>query len=424
MSDEAARRFDLAVIGLGYVGLPLVIEAHKSGLTVLGVEVDSRKVQRLLEGSSYIEDVSDEELRSAIADGFLPTVDNSQLAQADTSIICVPTPLKDQIPDLTAVTEAGKAVGDYLERGQLVILQSTSYPGTTQDMLQPLLEQHSGLKAGEDFFLAFAPERIDPGNPQWNLRNTPKLVAGIDGRSTERAAELFGKICDHIVTLPGPREAEMAKLLENTYRHVNIALINEMAIFCRELGIDVWEVIRGASTKPFGFEAFYPGPGVGGHCIPVDPNYLSFRVEQLGYPFRFVELAKEINSRMPIYAVSRIVELLNRHSKPVKGSRVVLLGVAYKPDVSDTRETPALPIARKLLDLGATLYYADPHVDEFSVEGQPVEKIPDSELLAAEADVFVVITAHSDLNLTELAANGRLILDTRGVMPADAAERL
>jgi len=424
MSDEAARRFDLAVIGLGYVGLPLVIEAHKSGLTVLGVEVDSRKVQRLLEGSSYIEDVSDEELRAAIADGFLPTVDNSQLAQADTSIICVPTPLKDQVPDLTAITEAGKAVGEHLERGQLVILQSTSYPGTTQDMLQPLLEQHSGLKAGEDFFLAFAPERIDPGNPQWNLRNTPKLVAGIDGRSTERAAELFGKICDDIVTLPGPREAEMAKLLENTYRHVNIALINEMAIFCRELGIDVWEVIRGASTKPFGFEAFYPGPGVGGHCIPVDPNYLSFRVGQLGYPFRFVELAKEINARMPIYAVSRIVELLNQHSKPVKGSRVVLLGVAYKPDMSDTRETPALPIARKLLDLGATLCYADPHVDEFSVEGQPVEKIPDSELLAAEADVFVVITAHSDLNLTELAANGRLILDTRGVMPADAAERL
>lgn len=288
MSDEAARRFDLAVIGLGYVGLPLVIEAHKSGLTVLGVEVDSRKVQRLLEGSSYIEDVSDEELRSAIADGFLPTVDNSQLAQADTSIICVPTPLKDQVPDLTAVTEAGKAVGEHLERGQLVILQSTSYPGTTQDMLQPLLEQHSGLKAGEDFFLAFAPERIDPGNPQWNLRNTPKLVAGIDGRSTERAAELFGKICDDIVTLSGPREAEMAKLLENTYRHVNIALINEMAIFCRELGIDVWEVIRGASTKPFGFEAFYPGPRCRRPLHPGGPQLplISGRTTRLPVPFR------------------------------------------------------------------------------------------------------------------------------------------
>ncbi|MEX1133491.1 MAG: nucleotide sugar dehydrogenase [Acidimicrobiia bacterium] len=424
MSRNVAKRFDLAVIGLGYVGLPLVIEATRSGLTVLGIEVDSRKVQSLLEGISYVEGVSNDDLLGALAGGFLPTVDSSQLAHAEAAVICVPTPLKDQAPDLTAVIDAGVAVGKHLERGQLVVLQSTSYPGTTEDVLQPVLEQHSGLKAGPDFFLAFAPERIDPGNADWNLRNTPKLVAGIDGPSTERAAELFGKFCDEIVILPGPREAEMAKLLENTYRHVNIALMNEMAIFCRELGIDIWEVIRGASTKPFGFQAFYPGPGVGGHCIPVDPNYLSFRVGQLGYPFRFVELAKEINARMPTYVVSRIVELLNNHDRPVKNSRVVLLGVAYKPDVGDIRETPALPIARKLLDLGAELCFADPYVAEFSVDGRHVEKIPHTDVLTTEADIFVVITAHSALDLMELADNGRLILDTRGVMPAGTAAGL
>jgi nucleotide sugar dehydrogenase len=424
MSREVGKRFDMAVIGLGYVGLPLVIEAQRSGLTVLGVDVDSWKVQRLLEGRSYVEDVSNDELRVALASGFLPTVDSSQLALADAAIICVPTPLKDQVPDLSAVIDAGAAVGEHLQHGELVILQSTSYPGTTQDILQPLLERSSGLRAGEDFFLAFAPERIDPGNPRWGMRNTPKLVAGIDVRSTERAAELLGKICDDIVILPGPREAEMAKLLENTYRHVNIALMNEMAIFCRELGIDVWEVIRGASTKPFGFQAFYPGPGVGGHCIPVDPNYLSFRVGQLGYPFRFVELAKEINARMPAYVVSRIVELLNRRGLPARGSRVALLGVAYKPDVGDVRETPALPIARKLLDLGAQLCFVDPHVDEFAVDGRPIARIVDGDLRTLEADIFVIISAHSSLDLTGLPSNERLILDTRGVMPAGAAERL
>ena len=424
MTTRTEKAFDLAVIGLGYVGLPLVSEASKSGLRVLGIEVDSRKVQRLLEADSYVEGVSNEDLASALRAGFLPTVDNSRLADAEAAIICVPTPLRDQVPDLTAVTEAGEAVGTHLEPGQLVILQSTSYPGTTQDMLQPVLERHSGLRAGHDFFLAFAPERIDPGNPTWNLRNTPKLVAGIDAASTERASELLGKICDEIVVLPGPREAEMAKLLENTYRHVNIALMNEMAIFCRELGIDVWEVIRGAATKPFGFQAFYPGPGVGGHCIPVDPNYLSFRVGQLGYPFRFVELAKEINARMPPYVVSRITELLNQQGRPVKGSRVVLLGVAYKPGVADIRETPALPISRKLLEMGATLYFADPHVEEFSVDRRPIEKIDVSDLPAVDAEIFVVITAHESLDLGSLTSNGHLVLDTRGVMTESNAVRL
>jgi nucleotide sugar dehydrogenase len=423
MSTTNNEPFDVAVVGLGYVGLPLVIEATRAGLNVLGVEVDTRKVQALLQGHSYVEDVSDDALGDALSTGFLPTVDSRELQHAHAAIICVPTPLKDQVPDLTAVTNAGMAVGDHLKPGDLVILQSTSYPGTTQDVLQPLLEQSSGLKAGKDFYLAYAPERIDPGNPNWNLRNTPNLVAGIDPVSTERAAALLGKICDEIVVLPGPREAEMAKLLENTYRHVNIALMNEMAIFCRELGIDVWEVIRGASTKPFGFQAFYPGPGVGGHCIPVDPNYLSFRVGQLGYPFRFVELAKEINARMPNFVVSRVVDLLNDQAKSIKGSTIVLLGVAYKANVGDVRETPAIPIARKLLSLGANLAFGDPHVREFSVDGQRIAKIPDAEIPEARADLFIVLTPHQALELESLADDGRLILDTRGVLPANA-ERL
>lgn len=421
---ESSKAFDLAVLGLGYVGLPLVMEAHRSGMRVLGVEIDSKKVQSLLSGHSYVEGVTDEEVGSALEGGFLPTVDSSELVQANAAIICVPTPLKDQVPDLSAVREAGKAVGEHLEPGQLVILQSTSFPGTTEDMLQPLLEQHSGLRAGHDFYLAFAPERIDPGNPVYNLRNTPKIVAGIDRASTERAAELLGKICDEIVVLPGPREAEMAKLLENTYRHVNIALMNEMAIVCHELDIDVWEVIRGASTKPFGFQPFYPGPGVGGHCIPVDPNYLSFRVGQLGYPFRFVELAKEINARMPAYVVDRVIRLLNGLDKAVNGSRIILLGVTYKPDVGDVRETPAIPISRKLLSLGASLAFADPHVAEFEVDGVAIEKIPDSELLVSQADLFVITTAHSAFPLEDLSSSGRLILDTRGTMARGTAQRL
>lgn len=420
---RSTKRFDVAVIGLGYVGLPLVVEACRSGLRVLGLDVDSSKVQRLLRGESYIEDVADTEITEALGAGFLPTVDASELAEAEAYVICVPTPLKDQMPDLSALIEAGTAVGDHLSGGELVILQSTSYPGTTQDQLQPLLEQRSRLRAGEGFYLAYAPERIDPGNTSWGLRNTPKLVAGIDPASTHRAVELLGKVCEQVVIVSSPREAEMAKLLENTYRHVNIALMNEMAVFCRELGIDIWEVIRAASTKPFGFQAFYPGPGVGGHCIPVDPNYLSFRVGQLGYPFRFVELAKEINAGMPAYVVRRATELLNDRRKAVNGARVVLFGVAYKPDVADTRETPAEPVARKLLALGARLGFVDPHVEEFLVDGVPIERLDPADG-QIDGDLGILLTPHNAFVWTKLAAAVDILLDTRGLVPADLCERL
>jgi UDP-N-acetyl-D-glucosamine dehydrogenase len=285
------------------------------------------------------------------------------------------------------------------------------------------LEQRSRLRAGEGFHLAYAPERIDPGNTTWGLRNTPKLVAGIDAASTHRAAELLGKVCDQVVIVSNPREAEMAKLLENTYRHVNIALMNEMAVFCRELGIDIWEVIRAASTKPFGFQPFYPGPGVGGHCIPVDPNYLSFRVGQLGYPFRFVDLAKEINAGMPAYVVRRATELLNERGKAVNGARVVLFGVAYKPDVADIRETPAEPVARKLLALGARLGFVDPHVEKFLVDGASIERL-DPAAGPIDGDLGIHVTPHSAFQWTELAAAVDVLLDTRGVVPADLCERL
>ena len=420
---KSTKKFDVAVIGLGFVGLPLVVEACRSGLRVLGLEVDSSKVQHLLRGESYIADIADAEITEALEAGFHATVDSSELAEAEAHVICVPTPLKDQVPDLSSLIEAGTAVGDHLSGDELVILQSTSYPGTTQDELQPLLERRSGLRAGEDFYLAYAPERIDPGNTSWGLRNTPKLVAGIDPASTNRAVELLGKVCEQVVVVSNPREAEMAKLLENTYRHVNIALMNEMAIFCRELGIDIWEVIRAASTKPFGFQPFYPGPGVGGHCIPVDPNYLSFRVGQLGYPFRFVELAKEINAGMPAYVVRRATELLNERGKAVNGARVVLFGVAYKPDVADIRETPAEPVARKLLALGARLGFVDPHVEKFLVDGVPIERLEPAED-PINGDLGILLTPHGAFEWTELAAEVDILLDTRGLVPADLCERL
>lgn len=419
-----SHAFDMAVIGLGYVGLPLVVEAHRSGLTVLGIDVDSKKVQSLMNGRSYVEGVSDTEVRDSLSAGFLPTLDVAQLARAETAVICVPTPLRDQLPDLSSVYEAGVVVGQHLELDQLVILQSTSYPGTTEDVLQPILERHSGLKAGRDFLLAFAPERIDPGNPLWNLRNTPKLVAGIDDRSSERAAALMRKISDQVFVVNGTREAEMAKLLENTYRHVNIALVNEMAVFCDELGIDIWEVINAAATKPFGFQAFYPGPGVGGHCIPVDPGYLSYRISQLGYPFRFVQLAQEINASMPSYVVNRVSRMLNDINRPVRGSTIVLVGVAYKPNVSDLRETPALAIGRELIGLKANLLYVDPHVEEFIIDGNPVKRIYEWDINGTAADIYVVITPHSDLDLHGLKSGGRKVLDTRGAMAVEPGERL
>src|SRR6185295_5104555 len=333
----------------------------------------------------------------------------------------VPTPLTaDNGPDLGSVRSAAAMAARRLRSGALVVLESTTYPGTTEEVVRPLLEKGSGLTAGLDFSLAFSPERIDPGNPAFAIRNTPKVVGGVTPSCTDAAAAFYGTICDHVVRAASAREAEMAKLLENTYRHVNIALVNEMAIFCRELDIDLQDAIRCAATKPFGFQPFYPGPGVGGHCIPIDPNYLSYKVRTLGYPFRFVELAQEINGRMPGYVTERAAELLNRNAQPVNGARVLLLGVTYKKDIADQRESPARPIARKLRARGAAVAYHDPHVPDWQVDGQDVPRASDLRAAVVAADLVILLQAHRDYDLEWIAATAPLLLDTRGVVPAGA----
>ncbi|GAA3142574.1 nucleotide sugar dehydrogenase [Planomonospora alba] len=417
--------YDLAVIGLGYVGMPLAKEATAAGLNVVGYEVDPRKVDALNDGRSYIDDLTDADLEHMLAGGFRATLDESVLAKSRTIVICVPTPLdEDHRPDLSAVEGATATVARNLSPGTLVVLESTTWPGTTDEVARPLLES-SGLVAGSDFHLAFSPERIDPGNPKYGLRNTPKVVGGYTDACRDVATAFYGQFIEQVVPVSGTREAEMAKLLENTYRHVNIALVNEMAIFCDELGVDLWEAIEAAATKPFGFQKFLPGPGVGGHCIPVDPSYLSYTVRKLGYPFRFVELAQEINERMPSYVVTRVQRLLNRHRKAVNGSKVLLLGVTYKPDIADERETPALPVARGLLELGAELVFADPHVKQWQVDGTPVPREENLAKAVAEADVTLLLQQHAAFDLSIVEDHARLVLDTRGVLAeGERVERL
>ena len=413
---------DLLVIGLGYVGLPLVREATNVGLSVVGYDIGQGVVDLLNSGHSHVDDISDADVQAMVAAGFRATTQESEIGEPDTVVICVPTPLSEADgPDLTAVRAASESAGRLLRKGMLVVLESTTYPGTTDELVRPILEKASGLNAEVDFHLAFSPERIDPGNPVYGLRNTPKVVGGLTPDATAAAARFYGKVCDPVVEARSPREAEMAKLLENTYRHVNIALVNEMAVFCHELGVDLWDAIRCASTKPFGFQAFYPGPGVGGHCIPIDPNYLSYKVRTLGYPFRFVELAQEINSRMPGYVVDRAAELLNRHAKPLNGANVLLLGVTYKKDIADQRESPAQPIARRLLARGAVLSYHDPHVPDWAIDGRDVRRVTDLDTDIVTADVVILLQDHSEYDLPQLAASAKLFLDTRGKLDAIGA---
>jgi nucleotide sugar dehydrogenase len=414
-----SMQVDLLVIGLGYVGLPLVREATNVGLNVVGYDIGQGVVDLLNDGRSHVDDISDSDVQKMLAAGFRATSDETSVGAPDTIVICVPTPLSEADgPDLTAVRAASETAGRLLRQGMLVVLESTTYPGTTEEVVRPILEKASGLNAEVDFYLAFSPERIDPGNPVYGLRNTPKVVGGLTPDATAAAARFYGKVCDQVVEAKGPREAEMAKLLENTYRHVNIALVNEMAVFCHELGVDLWDAIRCASTKPFGFQAFYPGPGVGGHCIPIDPNYLSYKVRTLGYPFRFVELAQEINSRMPGYVVDRAAELLNRHAKPLNGANVLLLGVTYKQDIADQRESPAQPIARRLLARGAVLSYHDPHVPAWAIDGRSVRRVTDLDTDIVTADVVILLQNHSEYDLPQLAASAKLFLDTRGKLDA------
>jgi UDP-N-acetyl-D-glucosamine dehydrogenase len=410
---------NVVIIGLGYVGLPLAQEAARVGLSVTGLDVKQATVDALNAGRSHVDDLTDADIAAMAARGFRATTDLTDCPDPDVIVICVPTPLSESDgPDLTAVRAAAETAGKLLRHGTLVVLESTTYPGTTDEVVRPLLEKASGLTAGIGFSLAFSPERIDPGNPVYGVRNTPKVVGGITPACTEAAANFYANVCDTVVRAKSAREAEMAKLLENTYRHVNIALVNEMAIFCHELGVDLWDAISCAATKPFGFQAFYPGPGVGGHCIPIDPNYLSYKVRtELSYPFRFVELAQEINNRMPGYVVDRAAELLNNDAKPLNGARVLLLGVTYKKDIADQRESPARPIARKLLQRGALLSYHDPFVDSWAVDGRDV---PRAAAPTAEADLTILLQAHSAYDLAAIAARAHLLFDTRGKLSGDA----
>lgn len=416
---------DLVVIGLGYVGLPLAQEAIRSGLSVIGYDVSDRVIDGLMAGKSHVDDLSNQDIEEMRTKGFIATKDDSVLAQAKAIVICVPTPLSDDGgPDLGAVLGATKAIAKNLRKGQLVVLESTTYPGTTEEVVQPILES-GGLKAGVDFHLAFSPERIDPGNKKFGMRNTPKVVGGVNPESTEVAAALYSKFVDTVVRAKGTREAEMAKLLENTYRHINIALVNEMAMFSKDLKIDLWDVIKCASTKPFGFQAFYPGPGVGGHCIPIDPNYLSYQVKaNLGYAFRFVELAQEINAGMPSYVVRRTQDLLNNVGKPLKGSTVLLLGVTYKPDIADQRESPAIPVGQQLMEHGVKVIFHDPMVEQWNLEGTKLDRIKDLDMALSTSDITILLQDHTSYDHKSLADKAKLLFDTRGQIDIAGVERL
>lgn len=413
-----ADRTDVVVIGQGYVGLPLAQEAVRAGLRTVGLDVNPNVVDGLNSGISHIDDLDDADVQAMIDEGYSATSDASVIADADAIVICVPTPLsKDGSPDMAYIVSASKTTADHVGAGALVSLESTTYPGTTESLIKPLLEQ-SGKTVGEDVFLSFSPERINPGDPVYGFRNTPKVVGGCTAACTERATAFYGQIVDQVVPVSGTREAEMAKLLENTYRHVNIALVNELAKVARALNVDLLQVIDAAATKPFGFEAFYPGPGVGGHCIPIDPNYLSYTIKtELGQPFRFVELAQEINNSMPTYVRSRIVETLNQRRLSLNGAKVLLAGVTYKANIADQRESPAVPLAKLLLAGGADLQFHDPKVERWVIgPGTSLDRVADLTEAVAEVDIVVILQAHETYRGLNLEGDRTLVLDTRGVL--------
>jgi len=412
-------------MGQGYVGLPLAIRAAEQGYRVVGFDVDATKIKRLAQGRSPVEDVTDERLQAVLATGrYLPTGDLAEIAGFDAAVISVPTPLNDGAPDLSFIEDAARALAPAMTPRCCVVLESTTYPGTTEELVQPLLEKGSGLAAGVEFHLGYSPERIDPGNPTWTFENTPKVVSGIDADSLVAVTALYDRLVDQTVPVSSPREAELTKLLENTFRHVNIALVNELAMFASDLGIDVWEAIDAASTKPFGYLRFTPGPGVGGHCLPIDPSYLSWRVRQsLGATFRFVELANDVNDHMPDYVVRRLIAALNRQRLAVNGQRILLLGLAYKRNTGDARETPSRPIARQLVELGAEVLAADPHVrDELVPDG--VTRVELTAELVASCAAVVLLVDHDAFDLDVVTANAPYILDTRHCIDGDAVEYL
>ncbi|MGW3356282.1 nucleotide sugar dehydrogenase [Streptomyces bungoensis] len=410
----------VVVVGQGYVGLPLAIRAAEVGHEVIGYDVDSRRIKSLAAGESFVEDVSAERIRAALDAGtYRPSESARDCGGFDVAVVTVPTPLHEGTPDLRYIKESAVTLARYLRPGATVVLESTTYPGTTQELFAPILEDGSGLAAGTDFHLGYSPERIDPGNTVWGFQQTPKVVSGVNEASLKAVRDFYAQLVDTTVPVGSPKEAELAKLLENTFRHVNIALVNEIAMFAHHLDIDVWQAIDAASTKPFGFMRFTPGPGVGGHCLPIDPSYLSWRVQrELGQSFRFVELANDINNHMPEYVTRRIADLFNERRRSVNGSRVLLLGLAYKKNTGDARESPALRISQLLLDMGAQVRAADPHVVEsLPVDTRLVRVDPTPEELAA-ADVTVLLTDHDSFDYELVAEHAPFVLDCRRRLPS------
>src|SRR5215467_3367116 len=413
------------VIGLGYVGLPLGLTLSEAGFDVTGIDIDTNRVEAIVQGRSYITDIGDRELQNAIREKrFRATTDLSQIRNLDAVSICVPTPLrKTKDPDMSYVISAADAIAKELRPGQLVILESTTYPGTTEELVLPTLEA-GGLKVGQDFFLAYSPERVDPGNPNFSTKDIPKVIGGVTPQCAQLAAILYGSAMKTIVPVTSTRVAEMVKLLENTFRSVNIALVNEVALMCAHMKIDVWEVIKGASSKPFGFMPFYPGPGLGGHCIPIDPLYLEWKSKIDGFESRFIGLADKVNSGMPRFVVTRAMELLNERGKAMRGSRVHVLGVTYKRDISDSRESPALEVIKLLSALGAEVTYSDPYVPSLRIEGRNIDAVhPCREVLAA-CDLAMIITNHTAFDYSEIIRNAPLVFDTRNATDGARSKNL
>jgi UDP-N-acetyl-D-glucosamine dehydrogenase len=413
LADRSAK---VVVMGQGYVGLPVAMRAVAVGFPVVGYEVSPQRVKALQAGESYVGDISDDELRDALAKGYRATSDVADLEGFDVAVISVPTPLRDGLPDLTFIEQAGATLATYLRPGACVVLESTTYPGTTEELLAPILERGSGLERGQ-YALGYSPERIDPGNAKYNLVNTPKVTSGIDAGSLAAVDGFFAALVDRTVPVGSASEAELVKLLENTFRHVNIALVNELAMFARELGVDVWRAIDAASTKPFGFMKFTPGPGVGGHCLPIDPSYLAWRVKQhLGHTFRFVELANDVNEHMPDYVHRRVTELLNQQRKSVNGSKVLLLGLAYKKGTSDWRESPSVGVAERLAASGAEIEICDPYVPEVNTQHLEHPLVPFTPEVLAAADLVVVLVDHDEFDPATIAEHSKLVFDTKNLM--------
>jgi len=406
----------IGIVGLGYVGLPLALAFAKEGFKVLGFDIQQKRVDWVNKGHSYIVDVNKESLADAVERKSLEaTTDQSRIKGVDAICICVPTPLtKTKDPDLSAVVYESEQISKYLQRGQLVSLESTTYPGTTREVMLPILER-SGLKAGKDFYLAFSPERVDPGSKNYHIKNTPKVVGGMDSKSTKLATLLYSQVADEVVPVSSPEVAEMTKVFENVFRNVNIALVNELTMLCEKIGISVWEVIDAASTKPFGYMTFHPGPGIGGHCIPLDPYYLANKAREYDFHTRFIELAADINEHMPYYVVSRIMEALNVRGKSLKGAKVLVLGVAYKKDVEDIRESPSIKLIELLRGKGAKVTYNDPYVANIKVSDETLASVELTEKQLSSADCVVIATDHTCYDYKSIARKSGFVFDTRGI---------